>query len=125
MLGWLLDKKGIDLVMAEIESVNINKLPVILMGYLNVEPVDKLIQVLNTKMVDAHSAPFVSCTTGTFNGFDISKEHLRRIDYIFFSKEVKNKVLSYDQPILINDGRYPSDHFSVIIRLKLNKVVSY
>ena len=112
-------QKGINLVLDEIETIYYEKLPVILMGDFNVEQDDELIQNLNSKMIDAHNAANIRSHAGTFNAFDTSVQHQRRIDYIYISKGGGHKVLSYDQPILINDGRYPSDHFPVIISLRL------
>ena len=119
--GELARQKGIDLILDVLESSNSENLPVILMGDFNVEPEDKLIQRLNVKMLDAHSAVNETSNEGTFNAFNTNAEHKRRIDYIFISKGGNNKVLTYKQPILIEDGRYPSDHFPVIIRLEIHE----
>jgi len=54
---------------------------------------------------------------GTFRTFDPLSDTSRRIDYIFYGKEIE--VLSYDVLSPIRNGRYASDHMPVIAEIRL------
>jgi endonuclease/exonuclease/phosphatase family metal-dependent hydrolase len=55
---------------------------------------------------------------GTFNGFDINRPVINRIDYIFVND--KNiQIKKYGALANVKDLKYPSDHFPIIINVEL------
>ncbi len=108
------------LILKRIEELNINNLPIILMGDFNLEPNTENIQLIKKYLHDtkeiSKSIPFGP--EGTFNGFNFDKPITRRIDYIFVSNNINVKkyaVLSDSK-----DCKYPSDHLPVYIELGSN-----
>ncbi len=55
---------------------------------------------------------------GTFNGFDSSKVPENRIDYVFVNRYFDVSRYTTDSRII--DGRFLSDHFPIIVELKIN-----
>lgn len=124
------DHKG---VQARVESARLivskvneiaGDLPVIVLGDLNASQYESdMYKVLTDSLNDARrlSPQGGDVVTGTFNGFDVSKSVLpasELIDYIFCNQF---NVISYQ---VLNDKfrdkAYPSDHFPVMIRCKIN-----
>ena len=108
-----------DIGKKKIEELNVDNLPVIVMGDFNLRPETVPIQLLakylnDTKKISV-SKPFGP--TGTFNGFNFSKPVLDRIDYIFTSKE-QIQVLKYAVLSDSKDCSFPSDHLPVLVELK-------
>ena len=90
------------------------------MGDFNLKPEETPIQNITKQFYDvrdlSQEPPFGP--VGTFNGFDINRPMTNRIDYIFVSD--KNiKVKKYAVLADVKDLKYPSDHFPVIIQVKL------
>ena len=112
--------KAIELLLAKIDQFNNFNYPVILMGDFNLEPDDKSIIELKTKMNDARdvsiSSPFGPI--GTFNNFEFDQPVTKRIDYIFISKNTKLEVKKYAVLTDSKNLRYPSDHFPVYVEIK-------
>lgn len=118
-IGKVARVKSAALILKKIEALNINNLPVIVMGDFNLKPESEPIQLLSKALNDSKK---VSATkpfgpTGTFNGFNFNKPVSDRIDYIFTSKK-HIKVLKYAVLSDSKDCKYPSDHLPVIIDLK-------
>ena len=110
-------KKSVKLIHKQIKQINTEKLPVVLMGDLNLMPEEKPIQFLARKLKDGLlvSKSPQSGPTGTFNGFNISEPIARRIDYIFVRGY---DVLDYQHiDERIDNGRHISDHLPVIALL--------
>lgn len=108
--------KSVDLILAQINKLNIECLPVFLMGDLNLEPSSEPIKKLSEEMIDAryYSTALVFGPQGTFNGFKHNEPVTRRIDYIFTGKKgavVKKYAVLSDS----KDRKYPSDHLPVVI----------
>ncbi|WP_216616326.1 endonuclease/exonuclease/phosphatase family protein [Marinifilum caeruleilacunae] len=104
------------LILQKVEELNQKKLPVILMGDLNLKPESEAIQFLSSKMLDAHLQINKIQDMGTFNAFKHAEPVRDRIDYIFVDQSTK--VKSYR---IIDDkfnGRFPSDHLPVLIEIK-------
>ena len=57
-------------------------------------------------------------TVGTFTGFEFGRVDERKIDYVLTSPEVT--VLAARIVQTSRDGRYPSDHFPVVARIRLD-----
>ena len=111
--------QGIQLILKKIETLNTDNFPVVVMGDFNVEPDSQLIINLKQKMSDTKELARIAFgSDGTFNGFKFEELVTRRIDYIMVSKsniEVeKHGVLSSSINL-----KYPSDHFPVLVELKL------
>lgn len=104
------------LILDKIEEYNVDNLPVILMGDLNVEPDDQPILEMKKELQDARDiADVVFGPDATFNGFNFEQSPTRRIDYISVNDQfslMKYAVLtdSFSQ-------HYISDHFPVFCSL--------
>jgi len=90
------------------------------MGDLNATPESDEIKIIygspltdNFNQTNQRSGP-----VGTFNGFDMTVTPARRIDYVFVSQEFN--VEKYQAVNSIIDGRYLSDHFPIVVQLKMN-----
>lgn len=108
------------LIAAQIAKKNTGNEPVIVMGDLNAEPEEEPIQVLKNNFSESFAVskipPFGP--TGTFNGFKFHEPVVRRIDYIFTSKN----HWTVEQTAVLSDAQnchYPSDHLPVLARLLL------
>jgi endonuclease/exonuclease/phosphatase family metal-dependent hydrolase len=56
-------------------------------------------------------------TVGTFTGFEIGRTSGPKIDYVLVEPDVE--VVSAEIVRTVTDGRYPSDHFPVVARVRL------
>lgn len=118
-IGTVAREKSAALIVAKIKEINSNKLPVVLMGDLNLNPNETPIKYLQGALADGQSItkkPFYG-PTGTFSGFDHDRLLTNRIDYVF----VENfKVLEY---IHIDDrmenNKHISDHLPVLANLEM------
>ncbi len=113
-------KQSALLIRKMIGQLNAEKIPVILMGDLNLEPDHPAIVALASEMADSKSLAGDKAfgPEGTFNGFEFTTPVTRRIDYIFLSQgdfELEKYAVLSDS----KDCRYPSDHLPVYVRLKL------
>lgn len=111
--------KGLEVILSQIEKLNTNKYPVILMGDFNSEPETERIITLRNKMNDARTIskekPFGPY--GTFNNFKYNEPTKLLIDYIFLSKSKSITVNKYAVLSDAKDLKYPSDHFPVFIEI--------
>jgi endonuclease/exonuclease/phosphatase family metal-dependent hydrolase len=121
-MGDIAKKKGLELILKKMETLNTGNLPVILMGDFNLESNSDAIAFLKTKMNDSYETsieiPFGP--EGTFNGFNYFETKNSRIDYIFVSNSEEIKVKKY---AVLNNSfqqKFPSDHFPVFVELLLN-----
>ncbi|TMM57566.1 endonuclease/exonuclease/phosphatase family protein [Maribacter algarum] len=110
-------KNSAKLILKEIKQLNIEKLPLILMGDFNLMPEEKPIRLFQKKMDDAQH---ISKTThkspkGTFNNFDINNPMERRIDYIFTKNLKVNSYIHIDKRLA--SGKHISDHLPVLVSL--------
>jgi endonuclease/exonuclease/phosphatase family metal-dependent hydrolase len=101
------------LILAQIEKMNTDFLPVILMGDFNATPEESPIRLISQQLTDAgNSLPIAQGRpTGTFNGFRGNAEQ-RRIDYIFVSGLQVESYLHLDARTESN--RNLSDHLPVV-----------
>lgn len=118
--GKLARENSAKLILEKINSINQNNIPAFLMGDFNLKPEETPIQNITKQFYDvrdlSQEPPFGP--VGTFNGFDINRPITNRIDYIFVS-EKNIKVKKYAVLANVKDLKYPSDHFPVIIQVKL------
>ncbi|RZK50434.1 MAG: endonuclease/exonuclease/phosphatase family protein [Pedobacter sp.] len=121
------DHKG---VQARIESAKLikqkinqiaPKLPIILMGDLNVTPDTEAIETINSFLIDSRSASLQKAygPEGTFNNFKLTAELRERIDYIFTNSQFK--TLKQGHLSDHKDQRYYSDHLPVLAHLQFQK----
>jgi len=107
------------LIYDKILEINLNNLPVMLMGDFNLQPDSKPIKYLSSVLNDTKEIslekPFGPA--GTFNGFKFNQPVKDRIDYIFTNKE-KVQVNKYAILSDSKDCKYPSDHLPVVIEVQ-------
>tara|TARA_R110002051_G_scaffold91370_1_gene160669 strand:- start:10690 stop:11526 length:837 start_codon:yes stop_codon:yes gene_type:complete len=120
-IGTVAREKSAELIVSKIKEINTDKLPVVLMGDLNLNPTEKPIQFLQKALSDGQAITQKAFygPTGTFSGFDHSRILSNRIDYIFIENF---KVLEY---IHIDDrmenNKHISDHLPVFASLIIEK----
>ncbi len=104
------------LIIEKIQELNWDDAPVFLTGDLNLLPESEPIKFLSEKMNDARKvtklAPYGP--VGTYNGFNVCENPRKRIDYIFTSPN-NIVVLKYGVLAEVQDLRFPSDHFPVLV----------
>lgn len=107
------------LILTKIAEINTARLPVILMGDLNLDPDAGAIQLIADKLRDSRNVAKTVAfgSEGTFNGYKFHEPVTRRIDYIFVNDKVE--VLKYGVLTDSKDQKYPSDHFPVLITAEL------
>ena len=109
------------LILQKIKELNVDNLPVILMGDFNLTPDREPILLITKELNDSRSAtkkaPYGP--VGTFNSFKFDAPMKDRIDYVFVSDQVD--VLCYGVLTDSKDQRYPSDHQPVLVDLKIGK----
>jgi len=122
-IGDIARNKGLELILKKMETLNINKLPVILMGDFNLEPNSEAIVSLKNKMNDSReiSNEIPYGPEGTFNAFNFESIATKRIDYIFVSNSQEIEVQKYAVLNNSNHLKFPSDHFPVFIQLIFKK----
>ncbi len=93
--------------------------PVICMGDFNATPESEPIRTMLGGFGDAHAlSETPPCgPVGTFNQFSFDKPAERRIDYVFVTPGIR--VLKYAVLTDSRQGRYTSDHFPVLVQLRL------
>ena len=104
------------LIIQRINDLNWDNAPVFLTGDFNLLPESDAIKFLSLKMNDAKSVSRLTPygPEGTFNGFKVCENPHKRIDYIFTSPN-NIVVLKYGVLAEVQDLRYPSDHFPVLV----------
>lgn len=122
-MGEVARTKGIELILNKINDLNVDSLPVFLMGDFNSEPTSQRILILKILMDDCREIsleePFGPY--GSFNNFEHDKPVNLLIDYIFKSKNDNFIVQKYSILSDSKDILYPSDHFPVFVQLKYKK----
>ena len=117
-LGSLAREKSSELIIKKIKKVNIDSLPLILMGDFNSMPGSSTMKIIESTLNDALkiSLKKLQGPVGTFNEFNLNSPIDKRIDYIFTNRF---KVLSYQHiNERLNNNRYISDHLSVIVEVQ-------
>lgn len=92
-------------------------LPALLIGDFNCGPDSKAVSILTEGARFAASLPKEG-PFGTYNGFQADRTGGEMIDHVFASPEWEVVDVRIDHS-LTPDGRPPSDHFPVIVRLRL------
>ena len=105
------------LILNQIEKLNRDAYPVILMGDFNALPESNTIQTVLGKLQDSRSISEIPTMgpEGTYNNFDILHKLERRIDYIFVSEGVS--VRKYAVLSNIISQKFTSDHLAVFVEI--------
>jgi len=108
------------LILQKMKALNTDGFPVILTGDFNATPDSEPIKILTAELTDSKVADksMSMGPGGTFNDFNSSKPAMERIDYIFSGKGLSPK--NYYLLTEMRDGRYASDHFPVVAKLKFS-----
>lgn len=104
------------LILEKIKNINIQNLPVALMGDLNLTPELLPIRTISDKLDDGQAItqkPFYG-PIGTFNGFD-DRPLNNRIDYIFVKNLKVNTYLHIDDRM--DNNKHISDHLPVLAKI--------
>ena len=116
-VGRIARSESMKLISKEISSIP-SDVPYVLMGDFNFEPTDSLYLEFKTFGADAHyyTPKRRTIHKGTFNGFNLTENHTRRIDYIIY--DPKNLMLhEYHVPNpMTPEFRHVSDHFPIITK---------
>ena len=93
--------------------------PVIVTGDFNAVPDSEPIQIimndglLNDSYLVSHTPPYG--TVGTYNSFNVNAPVGNRIDYVWVTKDIM--VNKYGVLNELRYGRFPSDHFPVMVNV--------
>jgi endonuclease/exonuclease/phosphatase family metal-dependent hydrolase len=118
-IGQVAREKSAELIKVKVSELK-KKLPVIITGDFNSEPMDPpYLTMTNGKILVVKDSRPATSTQGTFCSFGVNTMPCKTIDYIFHS--VEWTATEY-QVVQDNDGAYyPSDHLPVIVKLAINK----
>ena len=120
-IGELARERSAALIVRKIQEINKDNFPVFILGDFNLNENSNAIRYLSEHFNDARrqaiEPPFGPY--GTFTGFEFNAPVKDRIDYIFCSKQ-DITVEKYGVLTDSKDGRYPSDHFPVMIKARFN-----
>lgn len=117
-VGTLARTNSVQLILKKIKEIAADK-PVVLSGDFNFgQDDDNYAKVNNSGLLkDAFELAAVRyAPNGTFNGFNITKNSNRRIDHIFVGKGFN--VSRYGVLTDNFGGKFPSDHFPVLVELE-------
>jgi endonuclease/exonuclease/phosphatase family metal-dependent hydrolase len=108
------------LVLSQIETINPDGEPLVLMGDFNAEPESPPMVLLKQDLSDSRdsSRSPPSGPPWTFSGFAVEGAVTRRIDYLFTASRGSVEVLEHAVLDDANAGRYPSDHLPVLVRIR-------
>ncbi|MFC4673733.1 endonuclease/exonuclease/phosphatase family protein [Dysgonomonas termitidis] len=116
--GKIARQESSKLLLARIRQIAGNKSSIFVTGDFNAVPTDAPVLILsNDKLLkDSYTISEYPCygTVGTSNGFKIDIEAKNRIDYIWVTPDIK--VKRYGVLNDMQNGRFPSDHFPVLIQ---------
>lgn len=116
-VGNVARQKSAELLLSKLADLGFTELSV-LMGDFNLEPNSVPIEILSENLNDTFARTRVRYgEIGTFNGFTINEIPKRRIDYVFVGDQFDVNAYTVDSRII--DGRFLSDHFPVIVQLKM------
>lgn len=113
-IGVMAREKSAELIVSKMKDINVDNLPVLLMGDLNLTPDETPILYLKDALTDGQSITEKTFygPTGTFNGFDQDRVLTNRIDYIFVDSF---KVLEYMHiDDRMENNKHISDHLPVL-----------
>ncbi len=109
-------EKSIDLILKKLQEYD-ETIPTVLVGDFNMEPDDPHLDKIREWFEDSYTGPPVEgCTFHRWDG----GRHCERIDYVFYPKASGFELLSSGIDRYQKAGRFPSDHYPVYARFKMN-----
>ncbi|MFM6935312.1 MAG: endonuclease/exonuclease/phosphatase family protein [Flavobacteriales bacterium] len=120
-VGEVARMKSVELIMAKMKEMETGKQKALIFcGDFNLNDDHPTIVFLQSQMKDAlHVAKQVKTKMNrTFNNFDLKTPASKRIDYIFTNEKVS--VQSFETIVESFGVSYPSDHFPILTKLKIN-----
>lgn len=119
--GKVAREKSATLIVSKIKELNIENLPVVLMGDLNLKPKETPIQYLKKELADGQSLTQETFygPTGTFSGFKHDRVLTDRIDYIFVQNITVESYIHIDDRM--ENNKHISDHLPVLAKLNIEK----
>lgn len=92
---------------------------IILLGDFNFNPTNPLYKILTSELNDSRkkTANIYEDNIGTFNGFKLDGPFTNRIDFVFTKKDMN--IVSYQNIEIRVNGRQISDHFPIIVDIKI------
>ena len=113
-IGVMAREKSAELIVSKMKDVNVDNLPVVLMGDLNLTPDETPILYLKDALTDGQSITEKTFygPTGTFNGFDQDRVLTNRIDYIFVDSFNVLEYMHIDDRM--ENNKHISDHLPVL-----------
>ncbi|MDW5287551.1 endonuclease/exonuclease/phosphatase family protein [Formosa sp. PL04] len=122
-IGEIARVEGLQLVLTKMKALNTDELPTFLMGDFNAEPTSNPISIVKNEMRDSKEIATEELigSVGTFNDFQYDEISTQRIDYIFVSNTETIEVKTYGVLNNSKDLKFPSDHFPVFVKIKLEK----
>ena len=114
-------KNGAQLIIQQMQEIA-GKMPAAVAGDFNFNQFDENYTLMQSSSVltDAFQlSPIKYLPNGTFNGFNIARSSIERIDHIFVTKNIK--VHRYGILTDNFNGKFPSDHFPVVIEVSFQK----
>ena len=111
-------ERSTQLLLERIQARSYTRDPVLVTGDFNVGEKNPALATLLGPFVDTFRAvqPHEQ-TVGTFNGFKFGRIQGEKIDYVL--AQPRTEILGADILRFSRNGRYPSDHFPVVARLRL------
>lgn len=113
-IGVMAREKSAELIVSKMKDINMDNLPVVLMGDLNLTPDETPILYLKDALTDGQSITEKTFygPTGTFNGFDQDRVLTNRIDYIFVDSFNILEYMHIDDRM--ENNKHISDHLPVL-----------
>lgn len=113
-------KRSAELLLKKTKQLNKSGHPVILLGDFNATPDSEPVAIITSKLKDARlsAAKAKLPQAGSYNAFDSTKPAENLIDHVFVSDQFE--VNGYSLLVETREGRYPSDHFPVVVELVLS-----
>tara|TARA_R110002051_G_scaffold4683_4_gene25979 strand:- start:14307 stop:15143 length:837 start_codon:yes stop_codon:yes gene_type:complete len=113
-IGVVAREKSAELIVSKMKDINVDNLPVVLMGDLNLTPDETPILYLKDALTDGQSITEKTFygPTGTFNGFDQDRVLTNRIDYIFVDSFNVLEYMHIDDRM--ENNKHISDHLPVL-----------
>ncbi|WP_121667146.1 endonuclease/exonuclease/phosphatase family protein [Mesonia aquimarina] len=107
------------LMVQKIREINTENYPVIILGDFNAQYYQEPYKIIANNFKDAAKInPEQNLgPKGTFNWFNANRSHPYQIDYIFFTENVQ--LRRYEVIEDEYEDTYPSDHFPILVKLKL------
>lgn len=113
-------ERSTQLLRERIDARSVKTEPVLVTGDFNVGEKNPALATLIGPFIDTfRDVRPQEKTVGTFSGFKFGNVEGDKIDYILV--QPGTEVMSADIVRFARDGRYPSDHFPVVARVRLNK----